>query len=101
MNFVVIHRFPFQIPGNAIYFVSFELLKPYTGTLAAGGLSGTLFWFLVLPIDTVKTRFQVESDIERWQNVSYSCGTDGYRALFPPPPLLAGSYFKRRKKGHL
>ena len=57
---VIAIGFHSQIPGNAIYFVSFELMKPYTGTLAAGGLSGTLFWFLVMPIDTVKTRFQVE-----------------------------------------
>merc|ERR1712013_435328 len=58
--------------GSAFYFGSYEFMKahltpagestPVYVTLGAGGLAGMLSWLFALPIDTLKTRLQVNPE---------------------------------------
>jgi hypothetical protein len=60
-----------EVPGNAIFFASYEALQRSASGLGAahsplaaplcGGLAGVAYWLLVLPLDTAKTRIQVLS----------------------------------------
>lgn len=55
-----------DIPGYAIYFVSYEYLtrlKAEPGlvyTSFAGGMAGTFSWMFSFPIDVIKSRFQAD-----------------------------------------
>ncbi|KAL3907956.1 MAG: hypothetical protein SGARI_003289 [Bacillariaceae sp.] len=59
-----------DVPGNAAYFGTYEVLKRWScylegrdkpstfGTLMAGGMAGVSNWTIALPIDTLKSRLQ-------------------------------------------
>jgi solute carrier family 25 carnitine/acylcarnitine transporter 20/29 len=59
-----------DVPGNAAYFGTYELVKRATceiegrqkastfGTLIAGGCAGVANWIIAIPMDTVKSRWQ-------------------------------------------
>jgi solute carrier family 25 carnitine/acylcarnitine transporter 20/29 len=60
-----------DVPGNAVYFASYELFRrkicqlqgtdapSMTATMWAGGLAGMANWAVAIPMDVVKSRFQV------------------------------------------
>ena len=49
--------------GVSIYFGSYEYMKTINNSpLISGGISGTLSWLILHPIDTIKTRMQVTND---------------------------------------
>jgi solute carrier family 25 (mitochondrial carnitine/acylcarnitine transporter), member 20/29 len=56
-----------DIPGNMVYFGVYTLAHEYFGTspaaaLLAGALAGLSFWPIVLPMDTLKSRYQTAPD---------------------------------------
>jgi solute carrier family 25 carnitine/acylcarnitine transporter 20/29 len=63
-----------DVPGNAAYFGSYEMVKRMTcelegrdkpstsGTLFAGGCAGVGNWIVAIPMDTVKSRWQTAPD---------------------------------------
>ena len=65
------------------YFVNFGL----SGELLAGAITGIVSWTLAYPADTLKTRFQADSMLNRQYTSSLSVlkalvQNDGWRALF-------------------
>src|SRR5690606_14700008 len=88
-----------DIPGGAIYFASYEYLcnqcmkfgnlnrnelKSYHYILS-GGLAGLCYWIAVLPIDTIKSRFQSLEEGFRYNGI-WDCYkkvvSEGYRVLY-------------------
>jgi len=63
-----------EIPGNALFFASYEALQRSASASGAGassltaplcgGLAGVAYWALVLPVDSAKTRMQVLSSAD-------------------------------------
>ncbi|XRB07453.1 mitochondrial carnitine/acylcarnitine transporter [Pycnococcus provasolii] len=56
-----------EVPGNALFFVSYEELKSLvrqmtnseeTGVVVGGGCAGAVYWTAVMPVDAIKTRIQ-------------------------------------------
>lgn len=86
-----------DVPGNAAYFGSFEVMKRLScqlegrekastaGTLIAGGFAGVGNWLVALPFDTVKSRWQT-APAGTYQNLfdvfQSLVREDGPRALF-------------------
>jgi solute carrier family 25 carnitine/acylcarnitine transporter 20/29 len=62
-----------DVPGNAAYFASYELFRrsfcdmqqtdtpTMTATILAGGLAGMANWTVAIPMDVIKSRYQVAS----------------------------------------
>lgn len=77
-----------DIPGYAIYFVSYEFLtrlKPDPGliyTSFAGGMAGIFSWLFSFPIDVIKSRFQADgmSNGRRTYNGLIDCARKSYEA---------------------
>jgi solute carrier family 25 (mitochondrial carnitine/acylcarnitine transporter), member 20/29 len=56
-----------DIPGNMVYFGVYTVAQRYFGTspaaaLVTGALAGVSFWPIVLPMDTLKSRYQTAPD---------------------------------------
>lgn len=49
-----------EMPGNLIYFQSYERLRETQSSFVAGSFAGAASWFATYPIDTVKSRLQTE-----------------------------------------
>lgn len=58
-----------DVPASGIYFLTYEVVKDFVtdngtknittlGTILAGGLAGVSYWFLGMPPDVLKSRFQ-------------------------------------------
>ena len=48
-----------EIPGNMIYFISYDTMKKHDLPIFySGGIAGLLSWVIVHPLDTIKTRMQ-------------------------------------------
>lgn len=88
-----------DVPGNAVYFGTYEFLKrtlsqwegtsistPSIGvTVLAGGSAGVMNWIVAIPIDVVKSQWQVTPvGVYRspWHIVSHLLHTEGPTALF-------------------
>ncbi|XP_059046354.1 mitochondrial basic amino acids transporter-like [Achroia grisella] len=77
-----------DIPGFAIYFTAFEVMtrgdQSVTRVFTAGGLAGALSWWVLYPIDVVKSKLQ--ADIIGRYSGSWDCfmqaiKTNGWRCL--------------------
>lgn len=80
-----------DIPGRGIYFYSYEKIKTYLGSekyhiLLAGGLTGTIVWGCIIPLDTIKSKVQAtEGGWRECINIIYKeNGIKGfYRGIIP------------------
>lgn len=84
-----------NIPANAIYLGSFEVLKmnlaeklgttvkdlPAWGILSAGGIGGTLYWLAIFPVDVVKSAMMTDSIVrsERRYSNMLDCASQLYK----------------------
>eukprot|EP00055_Hartaetosiga_balthica_P004545 m.12044 g.12044 ORF g.12044 m.12044 type:complete len:298 (+) comp3944_c1_seq1:59-952(+) len=77
--------------GSAVYFAGYEVMRkkmieadiqPVVATFMSGGMAGMLNWALILPIDTVKTRFQVGTDPSYFKVIADIAKTSGIRGFF-------------------
>ncbi|XP_017779645.1 PREDICTED: solute carrier family 25 member 45 isoform X3 [Nicrophorus vespilloides] len=80
-----------DVPTSGIYTLSYELLKivnypieklnhPLVKQVMAGGCAGVLSWSIVIPIDVIKSRLQVDSpDLPKYKGF-YDCFYQSYRA---------------------
>ncbi|GKZ00506.1 hypothetical protein MPSEU_001003000 [Mayamaea pseudoterrestris] len=83
-----------DVPGNAVYFASYEVLRrmfcqlqgidspSMAATVLAGGLAGMANWTIALPMDVIKSRFQVGAYSSCWQVVTDLIRHEGPSALF-------------------
>ena len=49
-----------EMPFSVVYFHTYETYRAKYGSFIAGSLAGVFSWFVVYPIDTVKSRLQSE-----------------------------------------
>ncbi len=86
-----------DVPGNAAYFATYEIIKRFTcrlegrdnastiGILSAGGCAGIANWIVAIPFDTVKSRWQT-APVGKYKNLVDVFQTllrqEGPRALF-------------------
>ncbi|CAN6486308.1 unnamed protein product [Victoria cruziana] len=78
-----------EVPGNAVLFGTYELLKQYLAggrdtsnlgqgsLMLAGGLGGASFWLVVYPTDVVKSVIQVDD----YKNPKYSGSIDAFKKI--------------------
>ena len=86
-----------DVPGNAAYFAAYELLRrkfcdledrktPSTAaTVLAGGLAGVANWTVAIPMDVLKSRYQVApigTYKSCWHVLTDLIHREGPRALF-------------------
>ena len=90
-----------ETPGNGFYFGAYALIKDWLASyqglsdaselgpgalMLAGGVAGAAFWAPVLPIDTIKTRIQLDSPFSNRYHGIMDCARqvirhDGVRGL--------------------
>jgi solute carrier family 25 carnitine/acylcarnitine transporter 20/29 len=85
-----------DIPASSLYFVIWELFvqhytkdKPTRHSLGmlemmlAGGVTGTVGWFLVYPIDVIKTRIQIDGIGEKSYSGIVDCARKSFKEEGP------------------